>query len=133
MRNYISVAPVLCVIAIVVGWLVPRTSAGQDYSTANSDTTSVAQRLAARDSWLAKDKADHLVMSAVAVAAQYYVLHGESEMAHQRSLRMAVASTFAIGLAKEIYDAASGRGVASHKDLIADLAGVVVAAVLLSR
>ena len=77
--------------------------------------------------WLAADKELH-VAGSLAIAASLRV-------EGQRRGR-AVALSFGVGVAKEIYDAAlkprrMGRG-ASWKDLVADLAGALAGVALLS-
>lgn len=42
---------------------------------------------------------------------------------------MAAAGTLAVGLGKEAYDRITGRGVAEWKDVMCNLAGIVVGAI----
>lgn len=99
---------------------------GQDALQAKPDST-VTYYKPSRDPWLGRDKVDHALVSAGLVAAQFYLLHQEFDWSNSRSKRIAVSSTLAIGIAKEIYDGASRRGTPSWKDLLADLAGVALA------
>lgn len=39
---------------------------------------------------------------------------------------MAAAGTLAVGLGKEVYDRITGRGVAEWKDVLCNLAGIIV-------
>lgn len=50
-------------------------------------------------------------------------------------LWVAVAATLIVGVGKEVFDKVSGKGSAEFGDLLADVAGILVAAlaVLLSR
>ena len=42
---------------------------------------------------------------------------------------MAAAGTLAVGLGKEAYDRITGRGVAEWKDVMCNLAGIIVGAI----
>lgn len=101
--------------------------------TPAADTSIVKDTQRASDSWLAKDKADHLMLSAALTAAQYYALHREANMSSRRSLQTAVAGTALIGVAKEIYDATARKRFASKKDLIADALGIALTVVLIHK
>lgn len=92
------------------------------------DSAMVTEKNLHRDDWLGKDKFDHAMVSAGLVAAQFYFFHVEQNWERQSSRKIAVTSTFAMGVAKEIYDSLSGRGTPSWKDLLADIAGIVLAA-----
>lgn len=101
--------------------------------TPAADTSIVKDTQRASDSWLGKDKADHLTLSAALTAAQYYALHRELEMPSRRSLQAAVVSTALIGVAKEIYDATARKRFASKKDLVADVLGIAFTVVLIHK
>ncbi len=100
---------------------------------AQTDSSTTASKPLAKDTWISKDKADHLLASAFLTGAQYYALHRELDWSHERSVSIAVSSTLVIGLGKEVYDHLSRKGTPSVKDMIADVLGIGVAAVLLSR
>jgi len=85
------------------------------------------------DDWLGKDKFDHAMTSAGLVAAQFYFLHQEFDLNIAKSRQIAAASALTIGIAKEIYDQTSGRGTPSWKDLLADVVGVGVAVILITK
>ncbi len=106
---------------------------GQDSTRTVADSTAETRPKFSRDLWLGKDKLDHALVSAGLAAAQFYVLHQEFEMSDSRSRQIAAGSTLVIGIAKEIYDKASRRGTSSWKDLFADLAGVALAVVIMTR
>ncbi len=97
------------------------------------DTGATVLKPLAKDAWISKDKADHLIASAFMAGAQYYLLHRELERSHEQSLGIAIGGTFVIGLGKEIYDHVSRSGKPSVKDVIADVLGIAAATVLLSR
>jgi uncharacterized protein YfiM (DUF2279 family) len=99
----------------------------QDSSQVAPDSTVKSHRKFSRDPWLGRDKADHALVSAGLVAAQFYLLHQELDLSGNRSRKIAASGTLLIGIAKEIYDGISRRGTPSWKDLLADLAGVGLA------
>jgi uncharacterized protein YfiM (DUF2279 family) len=100
---------------------------------APADSSTSAAKTHGQDQWLGKDKMDHFTASAFVAGAQYYVLRGELEQSHAQSLRFAIAGTMVLGVAKEIYDGVSRRGTPSFKDVVADVVGIGLAAVLLSK
>ena len=106
---------------------------GQINKPAAPDSSGLASKKSPHDDWLGKDKFDHAITSAGMVAAQFYFLHQELDVNTARSRQIAAGSALAIGLAKEIYDQASGRGTPSWKDLLADVVGVGVALVLVKN
>lgn len=99
----------------------------------SADTSTIAIKPFAKDTWLSKDKADHALASAFLTGAQYYALHRELDWSHERSVSVAISSTLVIGLGKEVYDHVSRKGTPSVKDMAADVLGIAVAAALLSR
>lgn len=85
------------------------------------------------DAWLGKDKFDHAMMSAGLLAGQFYFLHQELDVGTARSRQIAAGSTLVIGLAKEVYDQVSRRGTPGWKDLLADVIGIGVAVMLVTK
>ena len=81
-----------------------------------------------KDPWLGVDKMHHLSISAFLVGSQMYVYREHASMDDARALRLAVSTTLLLGIGKELYDGVSGKGTASFKDLLADLAGIALAA-----
>lgn len=73
------------------------------------------------------------MMSAGLVAAQFYFLRQELDVRTTKSWQIAAGSTLAIGLAKEVYDRVSRRGTPSWKDVLADIVGIGMAAVLVTN
>lgn len=111
----------------------PQDVLSQNDKSATADSSILVQRWRSREAWLAKDKFDHLMVSAGLVASQFYLLHQEFAWKTAKSRQFAAGSTLAIGIAKEIYDHASRRGTPSWKDLLADVAGIGVAFVLVTK
>jgi uncharacterized protein YfiM (DUF2279 family) len=97
------------------------------------DSSGRTQKISPPDKWLDKDKFDHALMSAGLVAAQFYFLHQELDVNTAKSRQIAAGGALALGLAKEIYDQASGRGTPSWKDVLADVVGIGVAVMLITK
>lgn len=79
------------------------------------------------DSWLARDKARHVVLSGLWTLSTQYVLVNKATWSEPDALPASVASGAAVGLAKELYDASRPGGRVSSKDLVADAVGIGLA------
>ncbi len=66
--------------------------------------------------WIAADGFQHICVSALLLAALGWI----------RPLWLPAALVLLIGLGKEIYDQASGKGVAEYHDVICNAAGIIV-------
>jgi putative lipoprotein len=77
-----------------------------------------------KDQWLAKDKADHFVTSAFLTGIGYYAARQEIQFSPSASKNVAIGFSLSLGIAKEVYDGTSQRGIASWKDLVADMLGI---------
>lgn len=82
----------------------------------------------ARDRWLGRDKARHVVFSGLWTLSAQYVLVRKAGWTEGDALPVSVAAAAAVGLAKEGYDAARPAGTASGKDLVANAVGIALAA-----
>ncbi|HJU70043.1 MAG TPA: DUF2279 domain-containing protein [Gemmatimonadaceae bacterium] len=80
---------------------------------------------------VAPDKIKHFFLSAFIQSASYSALR-LSGVEHDRALVAASATTVAVGVAKEVYDARAGRGF-DGRDLMWDLLGAGAATVVLER
>lgn len=77
------------------------------------------------DAWLAFDKIQHTTFSFLWTLGNQYMLVNKAEMRERQALPVSVATTAAIGVAKEIYDWRIGpTRYFSTRDLVADLAGI---------
>ncbi len=86
----------------------------------------------ASDPWLAKDKADHFIVSAFITGCTFYAARQEAHLSYNGGRNLAVGVTISLGFFKELYDGLSGKGHASAKDLTADVLGAGVGYLLLS-
>lgn len=80
------------------------------------------------DRWWARDKAKHLVGSALWTLSTQYVLVAKADWSEGDALPVSIASGVAVGLAKEVYDRQTPPAYHfSTKDLAADAAGIALA------
>ncbi len=108
-------------------------AASQISQLTTPDSSWRTQKKLPPDAWLGKDKFDHAMMSAGLLAGQFYFLHQELDVGTARSRQIAAGSTLVIGLAKEVYDQVSRRGTPGWKDLLADVIGIGVAVMLVTK
>jgi len=85
------------------------------------------------DAWISADKFSHFTVSAYLVAGQKYVAQEHFRINSRKSMKIAIISTAAVGLGKEIYDKVVRKKKMSAKDLAADLAGIGVAFLMCRR
>ncbi len=106
---------------------------GEAFCRCPKDTTQVkAAGPAAADSWFAKDKADHFIMSAFLTGLGYYAANKEINKNDPAAKNLAVGFSLSLGVFKEVYDKKSRKGAASWKDLAADLLGVGLGYLIIS-
>jgi len=108
-------------IVLMLLCLLPPLWAQQPAAVQKKDSVVFVKR--GNDRWFAKDKADHFLVSAFLTGCGYYAARQEEHRSHADGIRMAVGFSLSLGVVKELYDGLSGRGQASWKDLIADVAG----------
>ncbi len=72
------------------------------------------------------------MISAFLTGFSYYAVKQELDQTQRTATVSAVGFSLSVGLAKEIYDAASGKGTPSFKDMVADVAGVAMGFLLLN-
>ena len=120
----------LCILLVCVS--SPALSQqGTRFSAASQDSThSAVDSLSAqpKDPWFGLDKMHHLSVSAFLVGAQMYIYRQHTSMNDSQALQVAMTTTAILGLGKELYDVVSGKGTGSVKDMLANLAGMMLAA-----
>ncbi|MFW5972768.1 MAG: hypothetical protein ACOCTG_02155 [Bacteroidota bacterium] len=80
------------------------------------------------DPWLAFDKVQHLTFSALITVGSQYTLENKLDYRESSALPLSIASSFAVGLAKELYDWHFGpRRHFSTRDMTANGAGILLA------
>lgn len=88
---------------------------------------SMAPSGATPDPWLGRDKAKHVVGSALWTLSTQYILVNKVGWTESDGLPASIASGAAIGITKELYDASRTGRVASARDLVADALGIGLA------
>ena len=85
------------------------------------------------DSWGARDKRMHLLVSAGIVAAGYHLLHDRWDVQAEDSRKISLSVTALAGLLKEFSDSRKVPSTCSYKDLIADGIGILVGIMIFTR
>lgn len=85
-----------------------------------------------RNRWLARDKALHVVGSALWTLSTQYVLVNKADWTEGDALPVSLASGATVGLTKEALDATRPTGTASGRDLVANAIGLGLAAGLIA-
>ncbi len=78
--------------------------------------------------WIAFDKAQHVAFSFLWTLGTQYTLVEKADISNRHALPFSMAGSAALGIAKELYDWRLGpRRVFSHRDLVADAVGILLA------
>ncbi len=90
------------------------------------------QKVKRVDKWFAVDKAQHFTYSCLISLGCQYVLVNKSKNTESESLPVSTALSFVAGLSKELNDSRGKNGFFSMKDMIANCAGLLVAAAIIN-
>ena len=85
------------------------------------------------DKWFAIDKLQHFSYSCLISLGCQYVLVNKQNKTEDESLPISSALSFSAGLLKEFNDNRGKNGFFSWKDMVANIAGITVAAVIISN
>ena len=121
MKKYIVILLVLCFCII----------SAQDNNPIDTKSEQ-KQKVKRVDKWFAVDKAQHFTYSCLISLGCQYVLVNKSKNAESESLPVSTALSFVAGLSKELNDSRGKNGFFSVKDMIANCAGLLVAAAIIS-
>jgi len=105
-------------------------------STDLDDSSIVRERsdtLKISDKWLAKDKLEHLGVSAFLSGVSYSVFHEFYRNDRGSSVGFSVSLSLGAGLGKEFLDLKTPPGRFSFKDLAADLVGIGLGLLIATR
>ena len=103
-------------------------------STASSKRLDNMKNKAERvDKWFAIDKLQHFSYSCLVSLGCQYVLVNKQNNTEEDSLPISSALSFSAGLLKELNDNRGKNGFFSWKDMVANAAGIAVAAVIISN
>ena len=90
------------------------------------------QKVKRVDKWFAVDKAQHFTYSCLISLGCQYVLVNKSKNTESKALPVSTALSFVAGLSKELNDSRGKNGFFSVKDMIANCAGLLVAAAIIN-
>ena len=90
------------------------------------------QKVKRVDKWFAVDKAQHFTYSCLISLGCQYVLVNKSKNTESESLPVSTTLSFVAGLSKELNDSRGKNGFFSVKDMIANCAGLLVAAAIIN-
>jgi len=99
-------------------------------SRETNDSKTKAERV---DKWFAIDKLQHFSYSCLISLGCQYVLVNKQSNTEEESLPISSALSFSAGLLKELNDNREKNGFFSWKDMVANAAGIAVAAVIISN
>jgi putative lipoprotein len=122
------VLTIACLLILVqFSWADSTTTVFRSDNQASSDTQKVS------DKWLAKDKLQHLGISAFLSGVSYDISRRFYRNTEGSSICISASFTLATGLGKELYDLRSPGGRFSFKDLLADLTGMAIGLLIATR
>ncbi|MBD3387020.1 hypothetical protein GF407_19105 [candidate division KSB1 bacterium] len=121
-----------CVVALFLSSAAGADEIKSNIIAAQKDSITLSlQHTKQTDPWLAKDKADHLIMSAFFAGLGYYGARKLTNKSVSASANLAASFSLTLGLSKEAYDKISEKGIFSLKDIVADIAGIFLGYLLL--
>jgi uncharacterized protein YfiM (DUF2279 family) len=83
------------------------------------------------DRWIAVDKGYHLIGSIISTTGISNSCMQFADIKKEKSIRIGVGFTFALGVGKEIWDGHKNNNIFSWKDLSADILGILIGTALL--
>jgi uncharacterized protein YfiM (DUF2279 family) len=85
-----------------------------------------------KDNWFSEDKFHHFAHSAAISSSIYLIANNITKTDDNKSFYISFSISSLIGLSKEIKDSKDKEGIASSKDLVFDIAGVLFGILLVS-
>jgi len=85
------------------------------------------------DKWFAIDKVQHFSYSCLISLGCQYVLVNKFDNTEEESLPMSSAMSLGAGLLKELNDSRDNDGLFSLKDMVANMAGIALAALIIDQ
>ena len=86
-----------------------------------------------RDDWIAIDKVQHLSYSLLISLGCQYILVNKMNNTEKSSLPISSAFSFSAGLLKELNDQKGKNGYFSLKDMVANVGGIMVGAIIINQ
>ena len=114
------VLPILILLALSAtpSWGQTDCDVSMAFHSTRSDTLRIV------DKWFAKDKAEHLVVSAFLAGVSCSIFRDFYRNGEESSIYFSAGLTLSLGLGKEFYDRRTPLGKFSYKDLAADVLGI---------
>ena len=106
---------------------------GQDCGVTVAFHPPKADTVKIQDKWLAWDKVEHLGISALFSGTLYSVFHDFYDNDWKSSIYLSSSLTFSLGLGKEFYDRRTPHNKFSYKDLVADVLGIGIGLLIVTR
>ena len=86
-----------------------------------------------KDDWIAIDKVQHFSYSLLISLGCQYILVNKMNNTEKSSLPISSAFSFSAGLLKELNDQKGKNGYFSLKDMVANVGGIMVGAIIISQ
>ena len=86
-----------------------------------------------KDDWIAIDKVQHFSYSLLISLGCQYILVNKMNNAEKTSLPISSAFSFSAGLLKELNDQKGKNGYFSLKDMVANVGGIMVGAIIINQ
>lgn len=123
-----TILTIACLLILIqLSWADSYPKVAWSENQASSDTQTV------KDKWWAKDKLQHLGISAFLSGVSYDISRRFYRNTKESSIYISVSFTLTMGLGKEFYDLRSPGGRFSFKDLAADLTGIALGLLIATR
>jgi uncharacterized protein YfiM (DUF2279 family) len=119
------------IFCIVLAVLLIR-GASPCHAEENSRTGGTGAFQKSPDAWLARDKAQHFIVSFLMTGAAGYAARTRWNWNRPESVKWSVGLTLSLGVMKELRDRRHPGSRASLKDLTADVLGIASGVLLLS-
>jgi uncharacterized protein YfiM (DUF2279 family) len=97
------------------------------------DNPSQSDTLKISDKWFARDKVEHLGVSAFLSGVSYSVFRDFYHNRKESSIYFSTILAFSAGLGKEFYDKKTPKGKFSYKDLVVDILGIGLGLLIATR
>lgn len=110
----------------------PKLPLASQPETAAFSPTERSLRSQPSDSWLGRDKAQHLAFSALWTLSTQYVLVNNADWSESDALPASTGSAAAVGVVKEFYDASRLTNHFCTRDLVANAVGIGLAVGIIS-
>lgn len=102
-----------------------------DNELRNDTLQTKKKRVVIHDQWLARDKALHFGVSLISVLAIKTLADNSLNFERDAATFAGAGITFSLGFGKEVWDGQKPNNHFSYKDLVADVAGILVGVLIM--